>query len=49
MRKAAGLLGIKPRTVAYHKYRLMEEFGLKNSADVIQFAIKRRLVAGFIC
>ncbi len=47
MRKAAGVLGIRPRTVAYHKYRLMEKFGLKNSADVIQFAIKRHLVARF--
>lgn len=45
MRKAASVLGIKPRTVAYHKYRLMNEYGLKNGADVIQFAIKQRLVS----
>jgi DNA-binding NarL/FixJ family response regulator len=44
MKKAAGFLGITPRTVAFHKYRLMQEFRLRNTADLVQFAIKHRLV-----
>jgi DNA-binding NarL/FixJ family response regulator len=45
MRETAGYLRITPRTVAFHKYRLMEEFQLKNNADLIQFAIKHRLLS----
>ena len=36
IKHAAGLLGIKPRTIAFRKYRIMEEFGLHKSADVIK-------------
>ncbi|MBS0171507.1 MAG: response regulator transcription factor [Nitrospira sp.] len=43
MKEVAGLLHITPRTVAFHKYRLMEEFGLKSNASLIQFAMKRIL------
>ena len=35
MKEAAALLHITPRTVAFHKYRLMEEFGLKSNASLI--------------
>ncbi len=45
MKKAAGVLGITPRTVAFHKYRLMQEFRLRNTADLVQLAIKHRLVS----
>jgi len=44
MKKAGAVLGVTPRTVAFHKYRLMEEFRLKNNADLIQFAMKQHLV-----
>jgi len=37
-------LDLSPRTVEHHKYRLMESLGLKNSAELIQFAIKQGLV-----
>ncbi len=43
MKKVAELLHVKPRTVAFHKYRLMEEFHLKNNASLIQFAVKHGL------
>jgi DNA-binding NarL/FixJ family response regulator len=36
-------LGISARTVEFHKYHLMECVGVKNTAELIQFAIKRRL------
>ena len=45
MKTAAGVLGITARTVAFHKYRLMQEFGLRNNADVVQFAMKHRLIS----
>jgi DNA-binding NarL/FixJ family response regulator len=46
MKEAAGFLNVTPRTVAFHKYRVMEELGLKTSADLVQFAIKNRIVVG---
>jgi DNA-binding NarL/FixJ family response regulator len=45
MKEAADFLSVTPRTVAFHKYRIMEELGLKTSADLVQFAIKNRIVA----
>jgi DNA-binding NarL/FixJ family response regulator len=44
MKEIGCVLGIKPRTIAFHKYRLMEEFQLKNNVDLLQFAMKQRLV-----
>jgi DNA-binding NarL/FixJ family response regulator len=44
MKQAAATLNITPRTVAFHKYRVMEEFGLKTNADLVQFAYRERLV-----
>jgi DNA-binding NarL/FixJ family response regulator len=45
MKEIAGILKITPRTVAFHKYSMMEEFGIKSSAELVQFAIKKRIVA----
>jgi DNA-binding NarL/FixJ family response regulator len=44
MKEAASVLRVTPRTVAFHKYHIMQELGLKTSADLIQFAIKSRIV-----
>jgi DNA-binding NarL/FixJ family response regulator len=44
MKDIARLLKITPRTVAFHKYSLMEEFGIKTSAELVQFAIKHHVV-----
>ena len=43
MNEAAGILCITPRTVAFHKYRIMETLGIENNADLIRFAIKAGL------
>src|SRR5215470_1517009 len=40
MKEAADILKIKVRTVAFHKYRAMEELNLGTTAELIQFAIK---------
>jgi DNA-binding NarL/FixJ family response regulator len=44
MKEAANLLNVTTRTVAFHKYRVMAELNLKTTADLIQFAIKSRIV-----
>ena len=44
MKEAANILNVTPRTVAFHKYRMMEQFNLKNNADVIQFALRECIV-----
>lgn len=44
MKEIARILGITPRTVAFHKYGMMEQLGIKTSAGLVQFAIKQGLV-----
>lgn len=44
MRAAADALQVTPRTVAFHKYRIMKAFGLENNSDLVCFAIKERLI-----
>ena len=43
-KEIAKALDISSRTVEFHKYKLMESLGLKNSAELIQFAIKQGIV-----
>lgn len=45
MKQAAALLGMSPRTVAFHKYRVMDQFKLKSTADLVQLAIRERLIS----
>ena len=45
MKEIARVLKITPRTVAFHKYSMMEQFGITSSAELVQFAIKQHLVA----
>lgn len=44
MKQVASVLNITPRTVAFHKYRVMQELHLETTADLIQFAIKSRIL-----
>jgi DNA-binding NarL/FixJ family response regulator len=44
MKEAANILHVTPRTVAFHKYRMMEDLGLKTNSDLLRLAIKERLV-----
>jgi DNA-binding NarL/FixJ family response regulator len=44
MKEVASLLQVTPRTVAFHKYRVMEDLGLGTTAELIQFAIKARIL-----
>jgi DNA-binding NarL/FixJ family response regulator len=44
MKQVAGRLGIATRTVAFHKYHLMRVLSARSSAELVQYAVKRRLV-----
>ncbi len=44
-REIGTLLKISPRTVEYHKYRLMEDLKLRSSAELIRYAIKHGIVS----
>ena len=45
MKEVAALLSVAPRTVAFHKYRLMGALGLKTNAALMQFAIKNNILS----
>ncbi len=45
MKEVASTLNITKRTVAAHKYAVMELLQLKTNADLIQYAIKHRLIS----
>jgi len=45
MKEVAGVLDISPRTVEFHKYRVMELLGVKTNAELVQYAIKHGLIA----
>lgn len=44
MKEVAAILGLTPRTVAFHKYRIMETLGLHSNAELIRFAITHHVL-----
>jgi len=44
MKEAAALMGISTRTAESHKYDIMRRLGLKNTAELISYAIRIKLV-----
>ena len=44
MKEAAAILNVATRTVAFHKYRIMQDFGLGNNSELLRFAIKQKLI-----
>lgn len=44
MREAAARLSVTPRTVAFHKYRIMKDFSLRTNSDLVRFAIRERII-----
>ncbi len=44
MKEAANVLNLTPRTVAFHKYRMMEQLKVKSTAELIQYAVKHHIV-----
>jgi len=45
MKEVAASLNITPRTVAFHKYQIMEDLDIKTNSELIQYAIKHGLVS----
>ena len=45
MKEVAGILNISTRTVAFHKYRMMEVLNAKSSAELVQYAMRHHLIA----
>ena len=44
MKEVGSILNVAPRTVAFHKYKMMEQLRLKTSAELVQFAVKQGVV-----
>ena len=44
MKQVADLLHVTPRTVQFHKYSMMQQLGIKSSAELIQFAVRQHIV-----
>jgi DNA-binding NarL/FixJ family response regulator len=44
MKEVASLLNLTPRTVAFHKYRIMEQLKIKSTAELVQYAVKNHIV-----
>jgi DNA-binding NarL/FixJ family response regulator len=45
MKEVGAILNMTTRTVAFHKYRIMEVLGAKSSADLIKYAVKNHMTA----
>jgi len=45
MKEVAAVLNITTRTVAFHKYRIMELLNAKSSAELVQYAMRNHLIA----
>jgi len=44
MKQVAALLDVTPRTVAFHKYKMMEQLNIRSNAELIQFAVTHHIV-----
>lgn len=44
MKEVASILNVTPRTVAFHKYRMMEQLKIKTNAELIQYAIRQHVI-----
>jgi DNA-binding NarL/FixJ family response regulator len=45
MKESGDILNLTPRTVAFHKYNMMETLGLKTGAELVQYAVEHHIVA----
>jgi DNA-binding NarL/FixJ family response regulator len=45
MKEVGDILNMATRTVAYHKYRMMEVLGAKSSAELVKYAVRNHMVA----
>lgn len=45
MKEIGTILGMSTRTVAFHKYRIMELLGAKSGAELVRYAIRNHIIA----
>lgn len=45
MKEIGGILHMTSRTVAYHKYRMMDVLGAQSNAELIKYAVRNHMVA----
>ncbi|MGA7293633.1 MAG: response regulator transcription factor [Terriglobales bacterium] len=45
MKEVGSILHMTTRTVAFHKYRMMEVLGAKSNAELVKYAVRNHLVA----
>jgi|SRR5215471_1755651 len=45
MKEVADILNMSTRTVAFHKYRIMDVLGAKNGAELVRYAVRNHMVA----
>jgi DNA-binding NarL/FixJ family response regulator len=45
MKEIGDVLHMTTRTVAYHKYRMMEVLGAKSNAELVKYAVRNHIVA----
>jgi DNA-binding NarL/FixJ family response regulator len=45
MKEVSSVLHMTTRTVAYHKYRIMEVLGTKSNAELVKYAVRNHMVA----
>jgi len=43
-KEVASILCISPRTVEFHKYRIMDELGMSTSAELVQYSMKHGII-----
>jgi DNA-binding CsgD family transcriptional regulator len=44
MKEVAALLNLTPRTVAFDKYRIMQQIKVKSGAELVQHAVRHHVV-----
>jgi DNA-binding CsgD family transcriptional regulator len=45
MKEVAAILRMTTRTVAYHKYRIMEVLGVTTNPELVKYAVRTHMVA----
>jgi DNA-binding NarL/FixJ family response regulator len=45
MKQVADVIRVKPGTVAFHKYKMMETLNITTNAELVGYALKRQMIA----
>jgi DNA-binding NarL/FixJ family response regulator len=45
MKQVASVIDVRPGTVAFHKYRMMETLNITTNAELLGYALKRQMIA----